>query len=431
MAKKKKRTHKVASPHKKKTGVQLERCCLVAKKMLSHFGLDPKLLDVFTKKQREYLLSLFPVDFPSIKAKKEDVVPRQYVNKIREDVLQFMKTTYLGDPKNRLSIIDFTLYGIGFYYSILELTKLNWFNGTSGDAASKLIYSRFDQADIFGSEDGYASLKAYLLYLTRGYSQANFRLYGFTCELELPSPKSADKNSLASIRLKIQITARDCETKVFTYNGIKRKAFRMIFMPVGSDNNYSCGAIIQQNKFFPNAKEEQTLDIYIQSHALYRFKERIDVFDATFRNYLIQQDLIFIQNVVPFGKHFLLSCTIDGTAPIGYFTYFVSGGDLVVNTFLPLISKDTPEGAKFCQLLPLSKEDFIYLGMDKISFYFTVDFEQIPILKNALTGSGIWNTITAIEAIFDNDDELSEKELPAIDMNKTKFVKNFFDKIEQ
>ena len=198
-------------------------------------------------------------------------------------------------------------------------------------------------------------------------------------------------------------------------------------MPVGGEDDYSCGATIQQKKFFSNAKEDENLNIYIQSHALHRFKERVDIFEPAYRNYLIQEVLIFEQIVIPFGRHFLLSCTIGGTSPIGYFTYFISGYDLVINTFLPLTSEGTPEGESLCKLLPLSKEDFNYLGMDKISFYSTIDFEQIPLLKNAFINSGIWKTKIAIEEVF--DDTLFEKETPSIDMNKTMFVKNFFDKI--
>jgi hypothetical protein len=337
-----------------------------------------------------------------------------------------MKTNYLGNPENKITLMDLTMYGLTFYYSIIELTKSNWFTGNIQVETAKLISYKFEKVTLTG-EDGYGALQAFLFYQTRSYSQVNFRLYGFLCDLDLIVPKDL-KNNLTSIRLKIQLTVKNCETKVFTCNNIKRKAFRMIYMPLGGENDHMRGAVIPRRKFYPKAFFNKKYNIYIQSHALHRFKERIDIFEPAERNVFIQNALIFEQAVVPFEKHFLLSCTIGGTSPIGYFTYFISGSDLVINTFLPLTSEGTPEGERLRKLLPLNKEDYNYLGMDKISFYSTIDFEQIPVLKDALISSGIWKTKIAIDDIF--DDELLEKEPPSIDMNKTMFVKNYFDKLE-
>ena len=63
-------------------------------------------------------------------------------------------------------------------------------------------------------------------------------------------------------------------------------------------------------------------------------------------------------------------------------------------------------------------------GMDKLSFLYSVDFEQISILKQALIESGIWKSKLAI----DNEEITCDG---VIDINKTRFVKNFFDKREQ
>jgi len=40
-----------------------------------------------------------------------------------------------------------------------------------------------------------------------------------------------------------------------------------------------------------------------------------------------------------------------------------------------------PEGKVVFKLLKLSKDETIYLGMDKMNFLFKVDFEQIPVFK--------------------------------------------------
>ncbi|MDR0698020.1 MAG: hypothetical protein LBG28_02195, partial [Tannerella sp.] len=70
--------------------------------MLRHYELEPELIDVFTKKQKEVLLKLC-YDQPDVKAKKERTVPRQYVRNINNDTYQFMKTHYWGKPENQLT----------------------------------------------------------------------------------------------------------------------------------------------------------------------------------------------------------------------------------------------------------------------------------------------------------------------------------------
>ena len=99
------------------------------------------------------------------------------------------------------------------------------------------------------------------------------------------------------------------------------------------------------------------------------------------------------------------------------------GGDIVINTLLPLTSPNTPEGGKLHELLSLNKEEISYPGMDMISFFTKVDFEQIPKHKAAITEAGMCPSKLEIDKLRQNDDE----ENP-IDQNKTMFVKHFLEK---
>jgi hypothetical protein len=63
--------------------------------------------------------------------------------------------------------------------------------------------------------------------------------------------------------------------------------------------------------------------------------------------------------------------------------------------------------------------------MDKLSFFVTVDFDEIPILKNALTESGLWKLKQELDAGAPGGDVNAD-----IDRVKTRFIKNFFQKTE-
>ena len=90
-----------------------------------------------------------------------------------------------------------------------------------------------------------------------------------------------------------------------------------------------------------------------------------------------------------------------------------------------MVGDNTPEGKELQKLLSLSKEEIIYLGMDKLSFFTRVDFEQIPALKQALIDSNIWPVKVELDSIYVEDADENDS---TIDVSKTMFVKNYFDK---
>jgi len=92
----------VASKKKRTSKDEMQQCYLVAKKLLLHFELDPKLLDVFTKKQKERLYHIYYIT-PVIKPQLARSMPRQYVRNINNDAYEYMKTNFYGNPDNKLS----------------------------------------------------------------------------------------------------------------------------------------------------------------------------------------------------------------------------------------------------------------------------------------------------------------------------------------
>ena len=262
----------------------------------------------------------------------------------------------------------------------------------------------------------------YIRFLTKSYSKINFRLYGFNYIWDVYTKS----DGYPTKKLKILLTVHDCESKFFIQNNIGRKAFRLIVTADGIESEPS-PVTIKRNQIFPNAAESEMLNLYMQSHVLQRFKERMDLFEPVMQNFLIQYVFTKNMDVITIGKQNLLACMIIEDIPVGYFSFFIQGNDIVINTFLPIASDITPEGKKLHSLLSLGKEDLIYLGMDKISFYTKVDFEQIPMLKQALIDSNIWQTKQMLEKMLYRD--AGESKL-LIDPNKTMFVKTFFDKVE-
>jgi hypothetical protein len=224
-----------------------------------------------------------------------------------------------------------------------------------------------------------------------------------------------------TMKVIIQITAQECEAKKFTYKNIERKAFRLHLTADGLTAPRP--ALVPRNFFIPKAGEDEWLNVYIQSHALHRMAERLDTFDSETRN--ISMQYITLLEPAVTEKQILFKCIMYGIIS-GYFTYFIQGDDVVLNTFLPITSEITPEGKKFHELFPLSKDEIIYLGMDKISFLLNFDFEQLPEMKQALIDSNIWETKLMLERElrFNGTDEERRAKMEGI----TKPVKAYLEK---
>lgn len=379
------------------------------------------MIDVFTKKQKE-LLFLKLYDNPSIRPARERTVPRQYVVIIKYSVYQFMKTHFWGDPENNLSYMELATYGLSFLFNIGQLFQNNFYaDDTPQWDAAKRICEKFDLEEVLNTE--FKAVLDHVWYMTRIYSRVNYRMYGFHFDYDQIPLSFA---GCFKYRLAIRLTAQDCETKAFSHNNVFRKAFRMFDT---ADGLYlPCPVKIPQNIVYHDVTDDKKFNIYIQSHAIHRFKERLDLFEPTIQNLLFQYAFTRGLKLVCIDKREMFACRFEDRQ-IGYFTFFVRGDDLVVNTFLPLVNQYTPEGKKFQKALSLSKEEHTYLGMDKISFYIDTDFEQIPKLKQALIDAGIWSTKLTLDRIF-LDEELSDQDRILI-ANKTRPVKNFFDKREE
>jgi len=396
-----------------------EQCYVTAKKILRHFELKPELLEVFTKRQKEQLFKVFYIK-PVVKPERERTVPRLYIRNINTDVYQFLKNNYWGNPENNISLAELATYGLSFLSNIEQAYEEKFFEENSPQyEAARTICAKFNRDEVLNNE--FSGLMTDIYHQTSGYSKVNFRMYGFSFDCEkIPRPCGCCNE----YRFAVIITAKDSESKIFTHQEIKRKAFRMYQTEIG---RYVPGpATVERNKIFPKAKENDEMNIYIQSHVLHRFKERIDIFAPTVLNILILSSFTINMELTPFENRVLFACLVD-KQPVGYFTFFVQDSDIVINTFLPLTSVGTPEGRKLQEILSLTKEDINYLGMDKISFYVHVDFEQIPLLKQALIDSNIWPTKLVLDeqGSVDGDDE------SLIDLNKTNFVKNFFEKYKR
>jgi hypothetical protein len=130
-----------------------------------------------------------------------------------------------------------------------------------------------------------------------------------------------------------------------------------------------------------------SLDVYIQSHALNRLSERLDGIDVGILHYNIFSS--FNSPKVCRNKTGLLlfEYALFGEKA-GYFLGELADGKIVLKTFLFLTHKGTPEADKLQTIAGLMKEDIIYLDIDKLSTFIFSDITVNERVKQLFIDAG-------------------------------------------
>jgi hypothetical protein len=380
MAKKKKKTPPKPSRELKSKAFFNERLAAVRRMFLA-YGLDPALLERFNKKQMQFLLHA-TADQPKFKAKEGHRVSRRLLDFVSESTHRFMRQHTFGDEKFGFTYIDMATHGLAFACAVM----LESWEPTFPPEQSEIIK---ELAKTFGDNRLSRDLDevtVYIHHLSMMISKMNFRVYGFGWRSDVVRYERHFR-----ITNPILMSSEDVESVRVLHNGKERPAFRVmtgqVVMSPGEKATIKRSLVTTEG-----GDPDDLLEIYIQSHALQRAKERVDVLPAHKRNYYITIALMYIQHVVDGpGRRKMLTCCdsilIDGKeTPVvfGYFPFIIEGDKLIITTCLPLTAPETWSGKALRERLRLQTEDMKYLGMDKLSFYLTVDFEQVPALKEVI-----------------------------------------------
>lgn len=350
----------------------------VVRKILQMLELDPALFDQFTKKQKMVMMQ-FQLTTPKVRAQCGHDVPKRYIRMIQRAMYDFSKSTYIGNSSIGLLYYDYLSIGLAF--SSFFNRKINRDCQLAQTDAFNLIADRFLERDAELNElmNTYGN---YVRYATLYLSKLNFRVYGFTWEYH-------NSNNSRLLEQHLLITSAEPERIYFTYKKKSRPAYRLL---MGSYLSEAPTLVsLPYNAIFKDSNNTRLLKIYIQSHALKRLQERLDTGSSFSRYSSLTQSICLCEMVTSQNGQIFFACRDLSKNLLGYLPFTVEGDHLYVLSFLPLVSSKVPEGKLLCETLNVNKDDLIFLGMDKLSFYTDTDFDSIPTLRNALKAAGMWH----------------------------------------
>ena len=381
----------------------------VVRKMLRLSDLDPSLFDLFSKKQK--------LDMMAIKAAparvaivRDSPVPRYYIRMVQADLTAFQKEHFVqNDASIGLTFYELMTMGMVFLSYLEGHYPPPYTNLSDGRV---IMAKKMSEITACGQTHFMCELQLHFQQVMIGLSKMNFRLYSYQFSWECATA------SLCLIPW-FRIEAISAEVKVFRYKGVERSAFRVGVAT--TDNRPIEWLSIPADRIFEGCEATRKLKVYVQNHALQRQKERMDTTHPFFRNLALVGAIVDGVMVDAVNGQKLLVCTRRDEGPVGYFPFIVQNDCLFLLSFLPVANWQTPEGSRLFKAVNICKDDAIFLGMDKMSFYRKIDFDAIPLLKNALQEAGMWHLTKIIPS----------QEMPEIEKRSSGIIARFFEQNKQ
>jgi hypothetical protein len=382
---------------------------VVGRKLLHLAGVDATFLDRMTKQQLQALLSV-PCDRPRVIINKGEYVPQAYLHYVRSALNAMLEQYYVkGDVETGLTLADMLSYGIAFLGGLYLYPHQKRI--VLGQVSTvKAVYDAIDKSNLY--QDVQHQVVELISYPLMAISQVQFRLYGCHSGLET--------HLAGTMGMTIALTSVVPESVSFKHFDKRRKAYRFCLGPIEIPDVLP--ASIKYSAVVPTCSEEEDreLAIYIQQHAILRLKERLHILPPTERTMLLYSTLMLSPKIVRGSDDQpLFVAHINEGEVYGYFSFVTQDDKLFVITFLPVTSALTPEGKRLQKILHLSTQDITYLGMDQLNFLFDIDFDQIPLLKDALVKAGIYQIKAELRKWLPYPDMTNDKQ--------TAFVKKYFE----
>jgi len=200
------------------------------------------------------------------------------------------------------------------------------------------------------------------------------------------------------------------QTSFLNVDGHKRPVFRLAVARADTKIKWiSIDSSLLGNHYRGNEKE---LEVYIQSHALKRFRERLDVLNSDAINYLLWENTHSIKKIEVY-RGLLLLRVILFDVKIGYMVGKIIDNKLLFSTFLFITHSCCPEGDQLKKITGLGKQDISYWHIDRLSTFINLNEEKYPQLIKLFDEAGMGDVKELKNKKFDID-SLQDANLEAL-----------------
>lgn len=220
------------------------------------------------------------------------------------------------------------------------------------------------------------------------------KYYGLTIDIANPEENSSGFKLTATVH---GVAIQKTQVKI---SNIPRPAFRM-GRPV--DDKVFIWLQIDRGILKKHYKgQPEKLDVYIQSHALKRLSQRLDLLNREAVNYVLWENTNDIQSFEYYKGYMLLPVHLH-KIKVGYLLAWVVDHKVIFRTFLFITHSSTPEGDRLREASGLCKEEINYWRIDRLSTFVNLDVEAYPLLHELFKKAGMEELFRLKEKQFDVD----------------------------
>ena len=307
-----------------------------------------------------YLLRYHP---PQIAIEEGLHLKNKEIQILKRTVHQILRNTYFTIPttENKMSLYDYQTV-VFDARTIIRPTTVFEFQGVKRMVSE--MQPIFDE--LFTEEFLDDKLNRVCNILTICLSEIDKKYYYVECDM---GGKDPNENVY---KFTYRVGAVQTPMIHINFDGLYRPVFQLGWL--AGKQFYPLTLTAEELKLNPTLYPDP-IPIFIQSHALVRLKERIDVFEI---NYYTTTTLVsFIKpEILKAGKNSYLIAYKILEYKVGYFKADLIDGKIIIRTFLFLTNCGTPEELKLRQLTGLSKADYDFLNLGKLSTLVNADFHK-------------------------------------------------------
>ncbi len=189
-------------------------------------------------------------------------------------------------------------------------------------------------------------------------------------------------------------------TYYLNIDGVKRPVYRMPYLYINSESDWNSIDTSLLGESYTGDLDK--LDLYIQSHALKRMYERIDIYTNDVHNVNIWKNTNNIEEIILYKGNYLIPYAVESIR-IGYMLAKVVEDKFVITTFLLITHSDTPEGDRFKEVTGLGFTDISYWKLDRMSTFKSFNPDKYPRIAEYLKRAEIDNVVEVSKRTMNTD----------------------------
>lgn len=352
---------------------------------LKNLGADVRLKDI--PDEYKHMMYDYRVRIKN-PASANAFVSNRELKTIADKTKRYYREPTLDDSKNR----RYSTYQLMLLYCYLAV-KTKMLEKETGDKRHpKVLEMKKNSDGMFRTHSTYFFLH-YFKMITQ-LSTPCYKYYG----VRIHTAALYKENPM--LELVIEIFGVPSTKHIMRIDGVKRPTYRLgkatAIEPVEWIK-------VSKNSLGDNYQgEKEVLDVYIQSHALERMTQRLDLLNKEAINYLLWENTHTIRQFEFYKGYILLPVKLYDVK-VGYLMAKVVDDKVLFRTFLFITHNFTPEGDKLKEISGLGKYDISYWHIDRLSTFVNLDGEKYKELLNLFQKAGIKNFEQLKEKEFDID----------------------------